>query len=108
MFRPPSLVVLLAVVTVWLFPVSKLLDLPVIFLVYIALDYNQLMLLRDFLPMSVKYLRRVHDVVERLWILITNKRYLDSNPDLVINYICNIKANCLNFSASISLFVIWT
>lgn len=65
MFRPPSLVVLLTVVTVWLFPVSKLLDLPVIFLVYIALDYNQLMLLRDFLPTSVKYLRRVCDVVER-------------------------------------------
>ena len=107
MFRPPSLVVLLTVVTVWLLSVSKLLDLPVIFLVYIALDYNQLMLL-DFLPMSVKYLRRVHDLVERLWILITNKRYLDSNPDLVINYICDIKANCLNFSASISLFVIRT
>lgn len=70
--------------------------------IYSPLDYHLLMLLTDFLPMSVKGIRtdsnhvlalislllgKLCDVVERLWILI--RQDLDSNPDLVVHYICS-------------------
>lgn len=87
MFRLSSLIVVHMIVSLWLLPTSKLLDLPVINLFsFFFFKLSSVVAIKRFPTDVCKYLRtqmivtwfspiiwRVHDILERLWILITKR-----------------------------------